>query len=567
MAIDGYTNKRNGVPVPDVKWWMEQIDLGEKFRKKVAYEDQWDTWYKYYRGDWREGVLPVNLFFTMVRSIVPRIYFRNPSVSVSPAKPDPMNMALAQVMERMDNKLIRMMKIKTEMKQMVQDCFFCGTCIGKLGYGSFFAPTPELDSTEDPLDKSGNKLEYLQGVKRDMPWFKRVNPRDFVVPAGATSLRESRWVAHRIVRSVEDVKADPRLKNTKDIGFITYPSPGFRQDRIQRKAKDVVLYEVRDNKTGMVFVLAKDHDKPLYFDFDEFQINNGFPFYTANFNPDSEFFWGVSDAKILDPYQREVNETRTQIMKHRRAALVKLIATRDRIDQAEAEKIFSDTGNGIVWETQPGAIRPAQIGDIPQALFASLNQTHEDVRETIGFSRNQLGEYNPKSRDVTATEASIVQQASDIRIDERRDEMADIIMNMINDLNFFLAANWTEEEVVDVIGPTGARIWVSFKPQMLAEARFELNVDPDSAVPVTKAGREQRALGVYQMFQNNPLVDPNILTRWTMHEMNIPSLDYAQRYLIPGEGGQQSVIPMTLEDYATMIRESYEKGGQGNAAV
>ena len=69
-------------------------------------------------------------------SIVPRIYFRNPSISLVASKPGLENMLFAQVLERIDNKLIKRMKIKNQIKLMVQDAFMFGTCVGKLGYRS-----------------------------------------------------------------------------------------------------------------------------------------------------------------------------------------------------------------------------------------------------------------------------------------------------------------------------------------------------------------------------------------------------------------------------------------------
>ena len=86
-----------------------QIKKGEEDRKLHAYEGDWDRWRSFYRGDWKKNIMPVNLFFTMVRTTVPRIYFRNPSISVSSAKPGFMHMAVAKTLERADNKMLQQM--------------------------------------------------------------------------------------------------------------------------------------------------------------------------------------------------------------------------------------------------------------------------------------------------------------------------------------------------------------------------------------------------------------------------------------------------------------------------
>ena len=55
----------------------------------------------------------------------------------------------------------------------------------------------------------------------------------------------------------------------------------------------------------------------------------------------------------------------------------------------------------------------------------------------MGFSRNQAGEYSSqKSHNApTAAEARIVQAASEIRVDERRDSLADVLVDMFEDAN------------------------------------------------------------------------------------------------------------------------------------
>ena len=154
--MQGYINGS-----PDVGWWREQITAGIAFRKQMTHEPRWPIWRNYYRGNWRTGVMPKPLFFTMIRTVVPRIYFRNPSVSVVATKPGPLNMAGARVLERIDNKLIRSMRFKKQMKRMVQHAFMFGTGVGKLGFGAQYSPTPlegdrkstRLNSIHIPLSR------------------------------------------------------------------------------------------------------------------------------------------------------------------------------------------------------------------------------------------------------------------------------------------------------------------------------------------------------------------------------------------------------------------------------
>ena len=135
---DGY---RKGQP--DVGYWLKEIRKGLKFRKDSAFESKWSRWRQYYRNEWESDVLPSAVFFKMVRSVVPRIYFRNPSISITPSMPGVENSILAKILERTDNKMIRSIKVKKEMKRNIQDWWMYGIGIGKKVFGLHYEPTPK----------------------------------------------------------------------------------------------------------------------------------------------------------------------------------------------------------------------------------------------------------------------------------------------------------------------------------------------------------------------------------------------------------------------------------------
>src|SRR5712671_5376202 len=123
LMADGYTS--SGKPVPE--WWIAAVSKGKQFRKMYAHEESWATWRRWYRGEWDPRILPSNVYFKTMRTLIPRIYYRNPSVSLTPSKPGLENMLLAKIMERADNKLIDTMGLKQQMKRAVQHGVMFGT--------------------------------------------------------------------------------------------------------------------------------------------------------------------------------------------------------------------------------------------------------------------------------------------------------------------------------------------------------------------------------------------------------------------------------------------------------
>jgi len=539
----------------DAGWWMQQLNAGIAFRKKYAKEAQWNTWRNYYRGNWKAGILPKNIFFSMLRTVVPRVYFRNPSVSVTATKPGAIYVAQAQVLERVDNKLINTMKMKRQIKRMVQNAFLFGTGFGKLGYGAEFTPTPEENETDTPMVKS-HAVEYRSGIVANMPWFLSAHPGSIIVPSGVADFEEGRFIAHWIRRPVDDVTEDPRLKNVKQLGPSSFskgdsklPVPG-----LLNPTPMMDLVEIRDKKTRQVIVLAPyvNSDKVLFQGDDELQGDYGPTTYPLVFNEDDEVAWGIPDSVILEPHQLEINEIRTQAMKHRRVALVKLMYETGSITPESLGKLLSEDVLAGVECKDINKVKPMQIAEIPQGLLVADRSTMQDIREALGFGVNQMGEYKAGSSDTTATEAMIVKMATEIRVDERRDMVADLLTDVINDMHRIIFDHWRQEEVIDVVGPAGIPIWVQFSGDSISAERYNVKVDPDTAIPETRAIREQRAMLVYGQLKMNPLIDPIKLTVHLLHEMHGVQFDDMLRGLPPGLGSQQN--PMSVGQYGQVLQ-------------
>lgn len=563
---------------PDETWWMAQIRRGIAFRRKHTHQSRWDVWRDYYRGKWPPKVLPVNLFFRMMRTVVPRVYFRNPSISVMPAKPGIEQQAFAKLIERIDNKLIRTMRVKQQIKMITQQTWLTGTGVGKRGFGEEFHPTPDIFSSADgPLVDNGKtprRVEYNTGISPNQPWFLQNPTGDFIVPAGSRNFQECRWYASWYRRPLNDVQEDPRFKNTKGLNSSSGQNDARALDpNAQPDERMVDLVEVRDTATRTSFVIAPyggSGNKILFFGDDTMQVNNRTPYYTVVFNPDDEVCWGVPDSMILEPQQLELNEVRSLQMKHRRLALIKILYKKNSINIEEFEKLLNgEVAAAVEISGELSDIDNFQVADIPQSLIVMGREILEDVREGMGFSRNQFGNYAEGSADRTATESKIVAAASEIRVDERRDTIADMIVDLFEDIHCDIFDRWTDEMVVEVAGPTGLPLWVAFKPAMLKGAVYELNVDPDSSVPQTKEMREQKALITYERLKSNPLINPELLTQYMLHELHGVNFDKMMRSLAqlqqgagqPGSGpGTTPDNPMNVQQFMQMLAGQGQSG-------
>lgn len=547
---------------PDPAYWIGEVRRGIEFRKKHAKQSEWDRWRKYYRGEWPRDTLPVNIYFRMLRTIVPRIYFRNPSISITNTRPGAEYEVLSKLIERIDNKLIRTMHMKNSVKDIIQHAWMFGTGAGLMGYGGNNQYIPGAhDSSIPTID--GMKIDYSEAVHDNMPWFTPCHTGSLIVPKGLDKFSNSRWFAQWVRRPLFEVENDPRLKNNKNLK----PSKGPElklgvDDNTDAGMIDLVI--VRDKLFRRVFVIAPyATDKVLFDEEDSLQINGRMACYPLIFNGDDEVFWGVPDSIILDPQQREMNEIRTLQMRHRRLSLVKAFCKRGTLKVEEIDKMTDEEILAVVQvDGELADIMFEKVASEPESLRFAGQEVLNDVRENLGFSRNQSGNYDSGvgggGSRATATEASIVQAASEIRIDERRDMVADMITDAFTDINTIVFENWKEDQVVSLMGADGLPVWVAFKPLALKGVEYLMDIDPDSTLPETKGMREQRAGSVYQLLKENPLIDPQKLTAYLLHEIHGVAFDDMMRSLgvMRDEPGGNPGQPMSVEQMIQMQAQS-----------
>lgn len=543
--MKGYTN--NGKKV-DINWWLTQLKAGADYRRLSAGQDEWDTYRKMYRNEFRSNIFPKNMFFIMARSVVPRIYFRNPKISIVAKKPGPDHQALAKVMERIDNSLLDSMDVKTQMKMTVNKAFFTSSSVMKLLFGAQYMPTPQVGGTSIPITKDGFRPEYRQGIIQNMPFLKSINLKDFILPTDTEDFNQAYFQAHRITRFWDDMMNDERFpdfkknakrpKRTQPIG----PSDSIMEDRVGNNPRELVeLFEIRDRRNRKVILLAPDTlSEPLLFEDDELQTSYSSPFYMYTPNMDDEHPFGVSDGKILVTLQEQLNEIKTKIHLHARMSIIKFLSEGGAVPESEIAKMQSEDVGALINFGKGKGITIVEAHHIPESLLTQQQELTEDIREVMGFSRNSLAQFQAKSHGPTATEVNAVKSAAELRIDERRDMLSDMLTNMFRDIHLVIFRHWTQEQVVKVVGNNGLPVWVKFTGQMLQEGEYEIRIEPDTTVTETSEVREERARQLYSILVTNPFVDQAALTRHLLHETSGVALDDIMRSDIATQGNTVS---------------------------
>ena len=99
-----------------------------------------------------------------------------------------------------------------------------------------------------------------------------------------------------------------------------------------------------------------------------------------------------------------------------------------------------------------------------------------------------------------------VNEASNMRADEKRDMVADVLVKIIRKWNQIIFKFWTGKRVTQIAGPDGLQKWISYTGTQL-KGEYFLRIDPDSGLPVTKGLRYSQAKELYAAFNGDPMVD------------------------------------------------------------
>lgn len=553
--------------------WDAQIKSGLEYRKKYSSSRHWESWRKMYRGQYKEGIFPVNKLFSYGRMLVPKVYYQTPKVCVTATRPD--LIWHAKIVEALDNMLIKELKLKKTLKRAINDAYICGIGPIKLGYDSEFGYIPGQAVSDDGSTitqahrKHGERVEYKDYIRPGMPWAARVMPEHVIVPWGAQDPDDLPWIAHYIARPLDDVKGDQKYRNTKDLNGTKIPNKDMQKAGTPRTTKEhdkevtyAELYEVRDFKSGKIFTICED--ELLLIEDDVLQTFGTLPWEFLIFNEDPEFFWPIPDVVNLVPQQAELNDTRTQASMHRKIALVKFLYKEGAVSQTELDKFLSGVVGpavGIKGDDPLGASIMEMTPHIPPELYKEEVQILSAMQESLGFSPNQIGQFSPR-HNTSAREAGIVEGGFEERIDERKDIMGDLLVNIVRKWNQYIFSFWSKEKVIKIVSPRGEPFWVEYTGDQL-RGEYLLSVDPESGVPVNRVTKYQMAKEAFGMFNGDPMIDQMKLRQMMLGLFGTVDPEFEQllanpQLAMPGIGGPQE---------AGMLRQPMPMltgpGGQG----
>ena len=479
-----------------------RIEASRRWRKDDGYDATWRRMTDMYKGrhfdDYRtEDRILVNISFSTINVISPSISVNYPKITVNAVNPE--NAPQAVIAEAVTNYWWKHRDIRSHFRRAVKDMLTFGHGWIKVGYRFVEEEDTKGGDSEvsDPI--SGGESTPHSVILEDSPFAERVSPNDVFVDPDGTSMHDIRWIAQRVRRPIEDVKQDKRYnktarENVKVMAVSRYADDPSRKKIYDKNAGYAEVYEFYDIASNLMCIFSEHGDnyliKPTLMPY-----SFGQPFVMLRNYDVPDHFYPMGDLESIEPLQKELNETRTQMMNHRKKFARKYLYKESAFDQLGRTALESDIDNVMV-----PVISDENLASVVTAFPAVINppefynQTQlivGDIDRVSGVSEFQRGGVSEIRR--TATESSLMQDAANARTSDKlatvEQSIAEIGRRMVSLAQQYMIG----EQVARVMGKDGEPVWVNFDRDYL-QGDFDFEVAAGSTQPANESFRRQMAL-------------------------------------------------------------------------
>lgn len=477
-----------------------RLEASKKWRKQDGYDALWKRMNDLYRGkhfdDYKnEDQMLVNIAFSTINVISPVISVNYPKITVSATSSQ--FAAQAVIAEAVVNYWWKHKDIRTEFRRAVKDMLAFGHGWVKVGY-RFVEEEVEYESeiSEANPDGIGHPNTI---VREDSPFAERVSVNDVFVDPDATSMKDIKWIAQRIRRPIADVKNDKRYAKAARMDVQPMAVSRYADDPSRRKVYDknegyAEIWEFYDIASNTMSVFCEGSDmylvKPM-----KMPYSFGQPFVMLRNYDVPDHFYPIGDLESIESLQLELNETRSQMMNHRKKFSRKYLYRESAFDQLGRTALESDEDNVMVPVSTDEALNgvvtafPAVIN--PPEFYNQSNMIIGDIDRVSGVTEIQRGGQSEIRR--TATEAGMIQDASNARTADKlavvEQAIAEVGRRMLQLAQQFMQG----EQVARVTGKDGEPIWVNYDRDYL-QGDFDFEVAAGSTQPHNESFKRQMAL-------------------------------------------------------------------------
>jgi len=471
-----------------------------------------------FRTDHDSDRSPENYFFAYQAFVLPQLVFERPVVKCSTTKMVT-DAETADAIEMALNQWIKETKFKDLLSELALDSLI-GFGVSKVGL--------ELVG-----DHEGQGLPAVFGdfeMTPSKPFAVRIDPSDFIIDAYCKKPSEARLIGHRFERDLEDLKLDSRYDPAAIEGLrINEPekpegSPFQKVGDRQTNRKTVTLYELYIPEHAKLITLAingaggaDSTGGPAILRTAQYYGPKEGPFTTWGLYLVPGQVYPLSPMMALFDQFLELNDHAAAASDE--AASYKRVGLVDANDP-ELAKNLKDAKNGdLIKAKNINGKQEMEVGGTSEGRLSYIDVLRERLDRLMGFSDAQRG----KASGVTATEASIADNNSDLRLEHMRQKTRDNAHDLLRKVGWYVFYEETVIQAVSRVDPVTQKpvqgyvmggVWPGQEQQNYVD--LAIDIDPYSMVRVDDALLQKRAQdAIVLISQMAPMIPQMPYVNWT----------------------------------------------------
>lgn len=516
--------------------------VNDRFKRAKNFRetDQEDIWKRSY-NNWR-GVLDQSLYpwrsklfipwsFTVVETIIPKVFARDPKWRAISRNPDPVPMNTpveegqyrlstpdqASVVGNLLTYQWNRIGMRLKMYDYIKDSLMYSKGYAKVTWNFKTKKKTEMVPVVGEDDEITFEKQEKNFIYCDDPNVEIIDPFDIYVDPDATSLENASYMIHRKMVPLEDLKNNVNYKNVDQIkmteksGTTSFLNNDLNEQTRYDGAKpgpdgakkEVEVLEYWESDRLIVVangsVVLRDTPNP----YNHKQI----PFVELDDYRDPHKYYGQSELSVIDPLQREINAIRNQRRDYDNLQLNPVIRMVPGTLRNPNSAVMAP---GNVWMVSD--LTSMDTFTLPALQGASTeieSRTAQDIKMTVAIDEIGIGLLpdNPQRRSATevVTAQSMAGKRFAIKI-----ALLEEAVKKIGEMVFALNQQFLDQErVIQIVGERGAQEWIKLSPEDI-KGDFFIDIETGSMLPKDEIAARQEAVQLLQYI--TPIISPVIQT-------------------------------------------------------
>lgn len=551
-----------GEGIGSLSYWKSQIQASQKNVQNIASTRNWDRNLQSYLGRGLsetpvKDTVTVQKDYALVEGTKALLFFQRPDVSATGSAPE--YEQAAPLVAEVVNHYLELIDAKSMVDEVLMDLLCpAGFGVCKIGYEAFVDPQePELmvpdavNPLQPQLGPDGQPVLQPK-IVREQYFLERVPPKRFRFPVTfiGSNFDKAGWLAYDF--DMDRVVAERLYDLTPEEASNSASTPDPQRSLLASDVTRATAAEVTDKITiTEIWYRASDfdptvgdpeivrqlvymdgRDEPLVHRNSPYQTISdgrriggmkGFPLHVLTLRYVSDQAIPPSDCSMSRQQVDELSLGRTQMVQQRDRAVPLVMADASRLPKEALDKIENGVTQEIIVVSGMDAGNPpmqeVRRASYPRENFGFNDIINRDIAEIWALGANQLGVETDTRR--TATEASLMHSATDTRMDSQRVKVLRWYSRLSEKLLALIQMFATEQQYVRIVGPDGLPALRAWDRDSVA-GDFSITLAPDSSQRVDAAADKKRAVDIFGLLGNDPLVNQLELRKWLFRKLGMP---------------------------------------------